>query len=434
LLLLLGGCTPLQRPLDRRLRDQAARPGAPLASLVVITAAGDQITCSGAWGYRRIDAAQPQRSLPATLNTKYRVASITKLVTALGALRLVDEGKLQLDGDISAYLGFRLRNPSWPDRPITARMLLSHTSSLRDAGFYTVPLPHTLADLFSPAGAHYAGGAHFAGSRRDANSAPGHYFTYANLNFGVLATAMEGASGERFDRLMRRLILHPLGIDGGYTPADLSVAGRAQVAALYTRQNAQGVWDPGGPWVAQYDKDGPTALPDAALLSSYRPGTNATVFSPHAGLRISALDLAKVVQLLLDEGRYAGRQVIAPATLRRLWAVQWRYDPQRDNGDTGGGLLYAWGLGVQQITGQGIGLESGLAGSEAIYWGHRGEAYGFLGGLWVDPQHRRGFVYLAGGMGDDPLRHPGRTSAFNEWEETIQAALLQERDCWQQQP
>jgi CubicO group peptidase (beta-lactamase class C family)/dienelactone hydrolase len=324
-------------------------------------------------------------------------------------------------------------------------MLLSHTSSLRDAGFYAVPLPNTLRDLFDPTGPYYAGGAHFAPVQ------PGAYFTYANLNFGVLATVMEAAAGERFDQYMQRHILAPLGIDGGYVLTELAPPGLAQLAALYTKQDANGTWNAAGPWYAQFDllnggrplapltgprlgPPGPSAAPSpAALLAAYQPGTNATIFAPYAGLRISARDLAKIVLLLLHEGRYAGQQIIAPATVQSMLREQWRYDPQRPNGDTGHGLLRAWGLGLQHTTASqdAAGGDRLAAGSVETFWGHRGEAYGFLGGVWFDPQRQVGFVFLIGGLGDNPLNLPGQYSSFNGWEEAIQTALLDEIVRWQ---
>ena len=76
-----------------------------------------------------------------TADDPARVASISKLVTAIGVLRLVEAGQLDLDADVSALLGFPLRNPAFPDAPISLRMLLSHTSSLTDAaGYWNVPL------------------------------------------------------------------------------------------------------------------------------------------------------------------------------------------------------------------------------------------------------------------------------------------------------
>ena len=71
---------------------------------------------------------------------------MTKLTVALGVMRLVEAGRLDLDRDVSDYLGWTLRNPAFPDRPITLRLLLSHTSSVRDEGDnYVVPLGRTLA-------------------------------------------------------------------------------------------------------------------------------------------------------------------------------------------------------------------------------------------------------------------------------------------------
>jgi CubicO group peptidase (beta-lactamase class C family) len=54
-----------------------------------------------------------------TADSPVRIASISKLITALGVMRLVDAGVLDLDRDVSDYLGWRLRNPAFPETPIT---------------------------------------------------------------------------------------------------------------------------------------------------------------------------------------------------------------------------------------------------------------------------------------------------------------------------
>jgi CubicO group peptidase (beta-lactamase class C family) len=69
------------------------------------------------------------------------------MVTALGVMRLVEQGKLALDTDVSRYLGYTLRNPYYPDAAITLRMLLSHTSSLRDDGGYNFPANTSLQSV-----------------------------------------------------------------------------------------------------------------------------------------------------------------------------------------------------------------------------------------------------------------------------------------------
>ena len=65
-------------------------------------------------------------------NTIYRIASISKIIVALAAMKLVEEQKLDLDEDISVYLGFKLRNIYHPDKKITTRMLMTQTSSITD--------------------------------------------------------------------------------------------------------------------------------------------------------------------------------------------------------------------------------------------------------------------------------------------------------------
>jgi len=453
ILALLSGCSPVQRPLDRQLRSIVEDPAAPLASLAVVVVAGDTIIDEGYWGQRTIDGTDPQRSQPVTPATKFRVASLSKVATAIGAMQLVEQGKLNLDADISSYLGFPLRNPAYPDRPITTRMLLSHTSSLRDAGFYNLPLPYTLRDLFLPGGAYYVDGAHFAFREGDADRGPGAFFTYANLNFGVLATVMEAVSHERFDQYMARHVFGPLGIDAGFAAGDLSDAGVRELAALYTKQDERGVWDPQGRWFAQVDDlhgvrprplppTAGAASPTAAMhhqgsaktahppVQPYVAGTNATIFAPHSGLRISARDLAKLMLILLNGGRCGGRELLAPSTVDSMLHDAWHFDPQRWNGDPYHGRYRAWGLGLQHITGAAddLGGDRLAAGGKEQFWGHRGEAYGLLAGMWFDPQREVGFVFLAGGIGDDPSAHHGTYSSAYSWEELIQTAIIGEID------
>src|SRR5690606_30978539 len=81
-------------------------------------------------------------------------------------------------------------------------MLLSHRSSLTDAaGYWQTPLGGELRTLLDDPRAW------------DARHAPGTWFRYTNLNFPLVAQIMERATGERFDRLMQRLVLAPLGVE-----------------------------------------------------------------------------------------------------------------------------------------------------------------------------------------------------------------------------
>lgn len=134
-------------------------------------------------------------------NDPVRIASISKLIMALTALRLTEEGKLDLDRDVSDYLGWKLRSPHHPDAPITLTHLLMHRAGLSDAGGYVIPLGESLeAKLADPAAWREVG-------------PPGEAaFEYANLGSPLVATALEAASGERYDRLVERLVFAPLGV------------------------------------------------------------------------------------------------------------------------------------------------------------------------------------------------------------------------------
>ena len=71
----------------------------------------------------------------ATQNTIYMVASISKMFTAIAIMQLWEQGLFDLDDDVNDYLPFELRNPHYPDVPITFRMLLAHQSSLGNPEF-----------------------------------------------------------------------------------------------------------------------------------------------------------------------------------------------------------------------------------------------------------------------------------------------------------
>jgi CubicO group peptidase (beta-lactamase class C family) len=154
------------------------------------------LTASGASGL-----ADRARRRPLTIDDPVRIASISKLVVALGVMRLVEQGRLDLDRDVSEYLGWSLRNPAFPDRPITLRLLLSHRSSLKDDVDYAIPFGTGLRSVLANPAAF------------DAEHSPGSFFRYSNLNFPVIASVMERATGERFDALMARLVLRPLGLE-----------------------------------------------------------------------------------------------------------------------------------------------------------------------------------------------------------------------------
>lgn len=338
-----------------------------------------------------------------------RIASISKLVTAIGVMRLVEAGQLDLDADVSRWLGWRLRNPAFPDTPITLRLLLSHRAGLTDAaGYYQVPLGGLLQDVLADPRAW------------DPVHAPGTFFRYANLDFPLVASVMEKATGERFDRLMQRLVLQPLDIDGCFNWASCSDATAARAVVLYD-EGRQPVRDdnrghrPECPVVPAAD--------GSCDLARWRAGDNGALFSPQGGLRISANGLAKIGRLLLSEGEVDGVRLLRPESVRTLVEPQWRYSPgtgltseEDESGQGGRGFFCRYGLAVQTLATPREGCHDDPFGDGTERFGHSGSAYGLLSGLWIDPVTGTGVAYFVTGV---PEARAGGRSAFSAIEERL---------------
>lgn len=422
--------------LEARLRAVYTKKGAELSGLAVSIFANGEDERDFCFGRRYIDPVDPERDLPVDADTKFRIASISKPVTTIGAMLLVERGLFDLDRDISDYLGFPFRNPHFPHDPITAAMLLSHTSTVRDAGGYVLPLPHKLED-FVLRGIEGAGRLAWASPIDGRDLRPGRYFCYANLNFGILATAMERASGERFDLYMRDHVMRPLGIDAAYNVLHLSDAGFHNLAALYRKAGDDGAWRPDGPWLPQVD-DYRGLRPAVACrlapgtgaeaLDSYEPGSNGTIFSPQGGLRVSLRDLSKIARLLMNGGEVDGLRLLSRWSVERMMTTAWVYDPIRRNGELYTGLTREAGLGLARTTASRDeqGGDRLLPGGGPELWGHHADAYGLLGGMAFDPLEGYGFIYIIGGTARPPESLRGRYSSWFIWEEEIQAALLEE--------
>ena len=418
--------------LDAALLNIADDPRYPLASLSTLVIRDGRVVYEGQFGRQFIGPSAPERTVAADRDTIYRIASISKLITTLGVMRLLEEGKLSLDVDVSTYLGWPLRNPHFPDAPITMRMLLTHRASITDEAGYSWEdkLNVALQDVFTVGGSRYG-----KGEMWSSRAKPGDYFSYGNLNWGVIGTVMERVSGERFDRLMKRVVFDPLGIRGGFNPAEMSAADVAHIATLYRKRievNGKETWNEKGPWIAQVD-DFSRVPPAQRAGPSYVIGTNGTLFGPQGSCRLSAADLGRVMLLLMNEGVHEGRRILTAASVREMLREQWRADGfiTGKNGDvnSGGGkqLMNAWGLGNQHfldISGPARGDRLVADGGfKAV--GHLGDAWGLTSAMVFDPERKRGMVFLSGGPGFDPETTPGAYSALHRYEEQILSALYQ---------
>ncbi len=401
-----------------------------LSGLQVVVLDGGVPVFSYAKGVARVG---PEGSETPLLKThKVRVASISKLVMTIGLMRLVETGAVDLDADVSVYVGFPIRNPAFSETPITLRQVLSHTSSIRDADRYWLGEGETFSDFFLEDGKYFDGAAHFASGE---DKAPGQYFEYSNLNFGIAAAVIERVSGERFDRYMQTHVFAPLGLEVGFSPCDITRRDPDLLASLFRRNDEDGDWTPEGPWRAQVDGArvacyvGMPAIdrndvPPETYLEDYVAGSNPTFFSPQGGLRASAEDLGVIMRLLTNGGELNGVRIIKQDTVDAMLAPVWGYNPAAPNGTTSGtdqtdspfaGLMTSYGLSVNLADLQ----PWGLTKDRRIVAGHLGEAYGLLGQFWFDPKTGDGIVALITGTADNPETAPVGTSSLYRPEEEI---------------
>jgi len=336
--------------------------------------------------------ADPQSGRRVTIDDPVRVASVSKMVTAIGVMKLVDEGKLDLSSDVSRWLGWPLRNPNFPDRTISLSMLLAHTGSVREHDDdYVIPLGGSLRQVMADP------------RNWDAQHGPGdNYFAYVNLNYPIVGSIVEMVTGERFDIWMRREVLEPMKLDACYNWPTCSDSVVARAVELDTPDGKPVKDDLHGrrPDCPVFVKEG-----TPCDLRLWHLGENGSLFAPQGGLRISARGLARIGRMLLNRGTLDGVRILSPHAVDSLLTQTWHFNGS--NGATDGGFYCSAGNGTHQLPNRQPGCADDMGSGGAVLTGHAGDAYGMKSGLWIDPERGRGIAYFVTGVADPAPKAPG---------------------------
>src|SRR6185369_1515753 len=272
---------------------------------------------------------------------------------------------------------------------VTLRMILSHTSSVRDHDDqYVIPLGSSLREVMADP------------KSWDPAHGPGAgYFTYSNLNFPIVGSAIEIVTGERFDVWTRRNVLEPMKLDACYNWPTCSDAAVARAVELDSPDGKPQKDDLHGQRPAC-----PVFVSEGAPcdLTRWRLGDNGSLFAPQGGLRISARGLTRVGRLLLNGGTIDGVRIISPQSVDLLLTQIWRFDGS--NGSTEKGFYCSYGLATQQIPTRVPGCSDDMGTGSAVLVGHAGDAYGMKAGLWIDRARGRGIAYFVTGVPDQAQR------------------------------
>lgn len=161
-----------------------------------------------------VDEHLVSRGKPVDRDTLFQVASLSKWLTAWGVLRLVDEGKIDLDAPVSRYTKrWHLPDGPFDESQVTVRRLLSHTAGLTDglgyAGFAPgKPVPSLVESLTQTEDVSPG-----ANGRVQVGAQPGGEFLYSGGGYAVLQLVIEDVAGETFNAYMARNVFKPLGMN-----------------------------------------------------------------------------------------------------------------------------------------------------------------------------------------------------------------------------
>ena len=315
----------------------------PVVGLSVAVVKDNKIIYNHSFGYKDLE-----QKLPLQNDHIFRIASISKSFTTTAIMQLVAKKQISLDQDVSELVGFKIRNPKFPNTVITLKMLLSHRSSINDSeGYFSL-------DAIDP-----AKNPNFAKCYNAYEPDKG--YMYCNLNYNLAGSILEKQTGVRFDKYIQQQILDPLGLYGGY---NVNALDSNLIAKIYEfNKETQG-----------FTLSPNAYAPRTEEINNYTMGRSTPIFSPTGGMKISANDLAKYMIMHSQLGKYKGGRMISKKLSQQMQAI------------------------ISEEENYGMALETStqlIPGKTMI--GHTGVAYGLYSIMFFEPKEKIGFVVISNG-------------------------------------
>jgi CubicO group peptidase (beta-lactamase class C family) len=222
--------------------------------------------------------------------TLFRIGSVTKLLTATALMRLVEEGRLDLDADVNGYLDFQI--PATFPEPITVKHLLTHTAGFEDdlRLLFTYE-PRDILPLRE----------WLIRTMPTRVRSPGVFAAYSNYGLALGGYVVERISGMSWDEYLERNILLPVGMTRTTGRQPLPAALEHDMSSGYTRQR--------GGWTR-------------------RRWEIVTGAAPAGSISSTALDMTRFMLVHLAGGAVDGTRILAPETVRRMHARHFAHDPR----------------------------------------------------------------------------------------------------------
>ncbi|PGL70083.1 serine hydrolase domain-containing protein [Bacillus sp. AFS055030] len=361
----------------------------------------DKLIWSDAYGFRNLET----RDL-VTENTMFRIASISKLFTATAIMQLVERKLIDLNQDISHYLGFKVRNPNFPNSFITLRQILTHTSSLNSDDASNSVYAKFIKD----------GHSNFTIQLKDLLNENGNYFTkeiwgnwkpgtdwmYSNIGAIICGAIIERVTSLRFDQYIKQNLFEPLEMKNvAFSYSNINKS--HELANLYEKNKDTNIYNVSIDDVRQsgYSK---------THWDQYIIGNHGGLFEPQGGLRTTAVELSKFLRAHMLNGRLNGQQMLEQKTSKLMKSIQWSREENNH-------FFSKMGLGFH--------ISHDFLPDYKEMIGHAGEAYGLISNLYWHDEKQFGIIFILNGSQFD-LSQNSRFEVEKELAEVIYKYVIEE--------
>lgn len=337
-----------QEQLPQDLKKQADSISEKYKSVAVQVAVVENCELKYTYEYGYADTEKKLNVVP---DTKFRIASLSKFVTDAVFMKLCEIGKAAINADISDYLGYKVRNPYYPEKVITPAMLVAHTSTIVNSEQFDYSLMNRsvtpIQEILSYDSAFCM-------------AEPGNYYCYSNFAVAILGAICEKLTSIPFNNLAELYFFDPLDIDASYLAFELE--NRDLLANIYA-------WE------------GLTVQEQLNVRSHQTIGQ--THHLVQGNLTVSAKDYAKFIAMICAGGLTEnGERLISQESIDEMLKSR----------------IYSEGLG------SGFGVEENkLLIKDRTLYSHTGNSYGLYSTFTFDKESRDAVIIITSGTNAEYL-------------------------------
>lgn len=311
--------------------------------------------------------ADIKQQIPMSIEGMMNIGSISKTFTTTAIMQLWEKGLVNLEENINTYLKVDIRNPRYPNNPITISQILTHTSSIQDGPSYslsyacgdpTLSLKEWIYANLTPGGTYYDNGSNFG------DWAPGSEEQYSNIAFGLLGFIVETVAKQPFHAYCKEHIFTPLGMNNtAWYLSEIDTTQHIRPYAYVTHENRHDLLDARRLYPNESDFN-----PDTFIENCLYGFPN----YPDGLVRTSISELSHFLIAILNGGEFNGSSILQPQTIELMLSEQ---DPKHPS----------QGLCFHTLV-----LET--SNDPISLWGHTGGDPGITTFMFFDPESKLGVI------------------------------------------